>query len=212
MSRITALVIGFGPFPGVPVNPSAALVKALGRLRRPAFGDANIVIHILPTNYSAVDVELPALLRKHDPDIVLMFGLAGRAKFLRVETQGTNKRSAVHPDAAAKTPAGPAKQGPARLKSAAPVAALIAAARSAGVNTNASRDAGRYICNASLYTCLDLKRTNRRPEFVSFIHIPWPRKQTKAGKPRNRVRPTARQLLQAGASILGAMIAAARRR
>jgi pyroglutamyl-peptidase len=197
MRKIKALVIGFGPFPGVPVNPSAALVRSLGHTRRPVFSDTEITPHILPTNYSAVDTELPALIRKHDPDIVLMFGLAGRTKHLRVETQAIHARSLIHPDADAKTPLmrAPAR-GPARLKSAAPIAAMIAAARAAGVNANASNNAGRYICNASLYACLDLRRVDKRPGLVAFVHIPWPRKPLRAGKRKNRARPTARMLQQ----------------
>ena len=35
------LITGFGPFPGAPFNPSAALAKALARRRRPAFADVD---------------------------------------------------------------------------------------------------------------------------------------------------------------------------
>jgi pyroglutamyl-peptidase len=210
----TALVIGFGPFPGAPVNPSAELVRALSRIRRPAFACACIVARMLPTRYAAVERELPALVREHRPDIVLMFGLAGRARNLRVESQAVNARSSLHPDAWGCNPLERAliPRSPARLKAAAPLAALIAAAQSTGVNANVSHNAGRYICNAALYTCLDLRRTGEIPLLVAFVHIPWPRKATRAGKRRNRARPTANMLLRAGAAMLIALLSAARRR
>lgn len=214
MKRLTALVTGFGPFPGAPVNPSAALVRAISRMRRPVFADTKIVTHIFPVSYSAIAAGLPELVSKHKPDIVLMFGLSSGAKTLRVESQGINANSMLHPDvsgrASAKKPL--ASNAPASLKAAAPLAALIAAARSAGVNANVSHNAGRYICNAALYTCLDLRREAGRPSLVAFIHIPWPRRPLPGAKAANRRRPTARMLALAGAAILASLIAAARRR
>lgn len=213
MRPLTALVTGFGPFPGAPINPSAALVRALGRMRRPALSSARVITHIFPTSYSAVAHDLPELIRRHDPDIVLMFGLASRAKTLRVESQGINARSRLHPDVSRKTFAETPliSKGPASLKAAAPLPVLVAAAKSAGINTNVSQSAGRYICNAALYTCLDLRRTNGRPPLVAFIHIPWPRRHLRSGHAANRKRPTTQMLTRAGAAILASLIAAARR-
>ncbi len=213
MKPLTALVIGFGPFPGAPVNPSAALVRAIGQARRPAFSGARIVTHVLPTSYAAVREELPELIRTHQADIVLMFGLAGRARTLRVETLAVNASSMLHPDQTGAKPAMrkliPSSTG--SLKANVPVAAMIAAAKSAGVNANVSRNAGRYICNAALFTCLDLKRTTRTPRIVAFVHIPPPRKPLHRGKRANRKLPASRMLERAGAAILGALLAATKR-
>lgn len=210
--RPRALVIGFGPFPGVPVNPSAWLVRMLGRLRRPAFDNASIDTHILPTRYAAVEQELPMLIRDHKPDIVLMFGLAGRAKTMRIETQAFNARSSLHPDASGQKPliGVIAPHSPARLASRAPLATLIAAARSAGINATVSHNPGRYICNASFFTCLDLRRLTGRPRLTVFVHIPWPRKLGRAGSRYHSALPRATQLLEAGAAMLAALITVAR--
>src|SRR5215469_14037132 len=56
------LITGFGPFPGAPFNPSAALAKALARRRRPAFADLDRATHIFATTYASVDRDLPKLL------------------------------------------------------------------------------------------------------------------------------------------------------
>lgn len=95
----TVLVTGFGPFPGAPFNPTGPLVEKLLRLRRPAFADANLIGHVFRTSYAAVDAELPALLKRHRPDVVLMFGLAARTPFLRIETCARNARTVLLPDA-----------------------------------------------------------------------------------------------------------------
>jgi len=95
---VTILVTGFGPFPGALFNPTGPLVQRLARLRRPALADTKIVAHIFPTSYAAVDRDLPRLIAKHKPDAVLMFGLAPRAKTIRIETRARNAASLL-PDA-----------------------------------------------------------------------------------------------------------------
>ena len=86
----TILVTGFGPFPGAPFNPTGPLVKRLARTRRPALADFKIVAHVFPTSYAAVDRELPRLIAKYRPNAILMFGLAPRAKTIRIETHAHN--------------------------------------------------------------------------------------------------------------------------
>src|SRR5215211_2687798 len=91
--KLRILVTGFGPFPGAPYNPTQALVARLTRLRRPAFTDVELSSHIFPVTYKAVDRELPLALAEHQPHALLMFGLAGRTKYLRIETRGLNART-----------------------------------------------------------------------------------------------------------------------
>jgi pyroglutamyl-peptidase len=80
------LITGFGPFPGAPFNPTQALVQRLVRLRRPAFADVTRIAHIFDVTYATVDRELPALVARHRPDALLMFGLAARTSFIRIGT------------------------------------------------------------------------------------------------------------------------------
>ena len=94
----TVLITGFGRFPGAPFNPSAPLARAVAKRRRPAFADVRRIVHIFETSYAAVDRDLPKLIAQHKPDIVLMFGLAGRTNFVRIETRARNARSILFPD------------------------------------------------------------------------------------------------------------------
>ena len=82
---LTVLITGFGPFPGAAFNPTAALAQALARRRRPALGDIIRIAHVFPTSYAAVERELPDLVARHRPDVVLLFGLAPRTPHLRIE-------------------------------------------------------------------------------------------------------------------------------
>ena len=65
-------------------------MQRLARLRRPALADVTLIAHVFATSYAAVERELPALIARHKPDALLMFGLAPRAKLLRVETRARN--------------------------------------------------------------------------------------------------------------------------
>src|ERR1700709_1471702 len=99
IDKLRILITGFGPFPGAPYNPTVPLVGRLLRLRRPAFNDAELSGHIFPVTYKAVDRELPELLATHRPDALLMFGLASRTPFLRIETRARNAVTMLWPDA-----------------------------------------------------------------------------------------------------------------
>ena len=83
------LLIGFGPFPGPPFNPSSVLVKTLARRRRPALADVICTTHVFATTYAAVDRDLPKLFAQK-PDVILMFGLAARRCQLCIETRARN--------------------------------------------------------------------------------------------------------------------------
>src|SRR5882672_8050254 len=147
----TILVTGFGPFPGAPFNPTGPLVTRLARVRRPALADTKIVAHVFPTSYAAVDRELPALIARYKPDALLMFGLAPRAKTLRIETRARNALALlpdVGGDSVQRTKLAPG--GPAAISLPASTIHLFTAARAARVPVMLSRDAGRYLCN---YLC-----------------------------------------------------------
>ena len=203
----TILVTGFGPFPGAPLNPTAPLVARLARLRRPALADVTIVPHVFATSYAAVDRELPQLIAKHRPDALLMFGLHGRTRTLRIETRARNVL-ALRADAAGSAPRGHAiAPGQPGLAMPAPARHLLAAARHAGVPAALSHDAGRYLCN---YLCWRAATAARRgPRLAAFVHVPGVgHKPLRPGKTR---RFTLDDLARAGSRLLAATAAAARR-
>jgi pyroglutamyl-peptidase len=200
------LITGFGPFPGAPFNPSATLARALARRRRPALAGIERATHIFATTYASVDRDLPNLL-KQKPDIVLLFGVAGRRRHLCIETRARNAVSLLFPDAGGHRPRlGVIKlHGPAALKGNAPFARLAGAA---GTRARLSRDAGSYLCNYVYWCALD--RVHGTRPLVQFVHIPQV-----GTKPRPRQRSkqplTLGQFLKPAEAILIALIAASRR-
>ncbi|MCJ2114885.1 peptidase C15 [Methylobacterium sp. E-025] len=161
------LITGFGPFPGMPRNPSAALARRLERSSRlrSALGRA-LRVRVLDTTYDAIGTQLVPTLAQA-PAAVLMLGVASRAKRIRVEARACNRASRFYPDASGRPsahltldPDGP----PARRAFVAPQA--LAIMRRHGLAAGRSRDAGRYLCNASYFRAL------AEPCPVLFVHIP----------------------------------------
>jgi pyroglutamyl-peptidase len=203
---VRVLITGFGPFPGAPFNPSAALAKALARRRRPALAGIERATHVFATTYASVDRDLPKLLAQK-PDIVLMFGVAGRRRQLCIETRARNAASLLFPDASGHRPLRGVIRlgGPATLTGNAPFARLAGAART---QARLSRDAGRYLCNYIYWRALEQVRGTR--PLVQFVHIPplstKPRPRRRSKKP-----PTLGQFLKPAEALLIALIAASRR-
>jgi pyroglutamyl-peptidase len=207
---LTVLITGFGPFPAAPFNPTEPLVQRLGARRRPAFADVQRSTHVFRTSYAAVDAELPALISRHAPDVLLLFGLAARTPYLRIETQARNAVSVLVPDAggrmrrAANIQAGRA----AAIAGRAPFQKLVAAARAARVPARLSRNAGSYLCNYLYWRGIEAKARNKTP-LVVFVHVP---RVARGFRPRGgRRRLTLDDLVRAGEAILLALVSEARR-
>jgi pyroglutamyl-peptidase len=206
---VFVLLTGFGPFPGAPFNPSAALAKALARRRRPAFAGLDRTIHIFATTYGCVDRDLPKLLARK-PDIVLMFGVAGRRRQLCIETRARNAVSVLFPDASGFRPQQSViKRGaPAALTGNAPFARLAGAAKTRIAASRLSRDAGRYLCNYVFWRALE--RTHDGGPLVQFVHIPPASGKPHKGKRGKRRTPSFAQLLNGAEALLIALMAASR--
>ena len=204
----TILITGFGPFPGAPYNPTEKLVRDLARLRRPALADVKLIGHVFETSYAAVDRELPELIARNKPDALLMFGLHGRAKTIRIETRARNAL-ALLPDASGKVLRRGVIDGdaPSSRRMPMPAQALLAAARAAQVPAVLSRDAGRYLCN---YLCWRAREAVNAdgPRLAAFVHVPpVSRNPRRAGKSRW----TSAKLLRTGQNVLLALVSAVNR-
>lgn len=209
MTRLKVLVTGFGPFPGAPFNPTGQLVDRLVRLRRPALADIDLAGHVFHVSYGAVDSDLPALFATEQPDAVLMFGLAQRTPWLRVETRARNCVTMLWPDAdhATKRSRAIAPSGAEALRFGPHTALLLQAARASGVPARLSRDAGRYLCNYLSWRAIE--QAGRRPDspVVAFVHVPLV-----ARPPAHRPPVSFEELVDAGEALLLAMVRLARQR
>jgi pyroglutamyl-peptidase len=203
----TILITGFGPFPGATFNPTTPLVRRLARLRRPGLSDVRLIGHVFDTRYAAVDRELPELIAQHQPDALLMFGVATRRKRLSIETRARNAL-ALLPDAGSASLGRQALApgGASALRMPAPLAHLFAAAKQARVPVALSHDAGRYLCNYLCWRAAEAVTAGRGPRFAAFVHVP------QVARTPHRPGPvTQDSLARAGEALLLALAAAARR-
>jgi pyroglutamyl-peptidase len=189
----TLLVTGFGPFPRVPRNPSERLARAIAAHPRLRLRGIAARALVLPTTYPSVDRDLLPALREMAPDAVLMLGVAARRRHVSLETRAVNRVSRLFPDASGRVAARLAYRAgePHVRRARAPLAMLLRAMRDAGLDARASRDAGRYLCNASSYAAL---AEGRAP--TVFVHIPLPRGQA-LGDRRPTLRAMERGLIEA---------------
>jgi pyroglutamyl-peptidase len=201
--KLRILVTGFGPFPGAPFNPTGPLVARLLRLRRPALSEVELAGHIFPVTYSAVDRELPELLAGYRPQALLMFGLASRTPYLRIETRARNAITTLWPDAnhtqvrkgSISGDCDAAMFGPHTFN-------LLRAADATGIDARASRDAGSYLCNYLSWRAIEATGRDDGPVLAAFVHVPLLARGVSSPRKGTEHRITLEQLVDAGEAML----------
>jgi pyroglutamyl-peptidase len=206
--RLRILVTGFGAFPGAPYNPTMALVERLTRLRRPAFDNVELSSHIFHVTYATVDRELPGLLKRFRPHALLMFGLAARTPYLRIETRARNAITTIWPDAdGTRIRKGSIARDEDALTFGPHTAKLLRAALATGIEARLSRDAGSYLCNYLSWRAIEATRRGDGPRLAAFVHVPLLARDGTARVPGGITLET---LVDAGEAMLGEMIKLAR--
>ena len=210
--KLRILITGFGPFPGAPHNPTMPLVARLLRLRRPAFSEVEFSGHIFPVTYKAVDRELPQLLAKHRPHALLMFGLANRTRYVRIETRARNAVTMLWPDADHTSVRKGSIAGSADAKMFGPhTAKLLRATLGTGIDARASRDAGSYLCNYLSWRAIEATCRGDGPRLAAFIHVPLIARDTASRRKGMAPRVTLEELVDAGEAMLLEMVRLTRR-
>jgi pyroglutamyl-peptidase len=172
-----------------------------------------VAAHVFATRYQAVDADLPALLAREQPDALIMFGVATRAKHIRVELLARNRKSILFPDAGGATANGLAiaPGAPAALRGRFSLPATLAAVRVTGLRAIISRDAGRYLCNYAYWRALERAGAAQPggPRIVVFVHVPPVRTSPRPRRAGRRLLARA-DLARAGEALLRAVAAMAR--
>jgi pyroglutamyl-peptidase len=205
--RLRILITGFGPFPGAPYNPTQPLVARLLRLRRPALADVELAGHIFPVTYNAVDRQLPDLLARKQPQALLMFGLASRTPYVRVETRARNAVTTLWPDADhAKIRKGSIAGGADAMMFGPHTARLLRAALGTGIDARASRDAGSYLCNYLSWRAIEATCDDTGPRLAAFVHVPLLARDGVSSRKGADPRVTLEDMIDAGEAMLLEMV------
>jgi pyroglutamyl-peptidase len=170
----TVLLTGFEPFGGETINPSWLAVQAL---QGQQIQGHTVVAAQLPTVFEASLRELRALLRRHQPELVICVGQAGGRHALSLERVAINVNDAPIPDNAGALPIDtPVVRGaPAAYFSTLPIKAMLAALQQENIRAEVSQTAGTFVCNHVFYGLMRALATNRSLKSTrgGFVHVPW---------------------------------------
>ena len=163
------LVTAFEPFGGDAQNASMEAVKLLPDTVR----GVHIEKKYLPVVFGkAAELTVKKALET-DADGVICVGQAGGRDKITPEKQAFNLRNARIPDNEGNYPQNEkiCAIGPDVLLSTADADGMAEAVRCAGIPSEASCDAGRYVCNDLLYSVLH--RFSADAKKCVFIHVPY---------------------------------------
>ena len=168
------LLTGFDAFGGESLNPSWLAVKALQG--RQILGHT-VVAAQLPTVFDQSLTELDALLKKHQPALVICVGQAGGRSALSLERVAINVNDARIPDNAAAQPIDTpvVLGGPTAYFTTLPIKAMLAALQREGIAAEVSQTAGTFVCNHVFYGLMHALATKRtlRHTRGGFVHVPF---------------------------------------
>lgn len=203
----TFLITGFGPFPGVRINPSETLARRVAGFPTWQHLGWKAEVIAFPTGYDIVARRIDETAAKRPaPTFVVMLGVAARERELRVELRAKNRVSTTHRDATSAKPRSTCLTPGAETTRFGrhPGPAALRALNMAQVPARLSRDTGRYVCNAAYWRMLGVMPKETE---VLFLHIPLP------GKPGTRKRdrrPTMAEMAQGITAVVRLLMLRAR--
>ena len=170
----TLLLTYFGPFPGVPVNPTVALAEGAQRLLTRMRPDLNVITRELPVSYDGSSAALRAALQEVQPDALISLGVAVGRDVVSLEQVAINLDSAGiednDGDRRCDEPIVP--DGREAYFSSLPVRASFERLRAAGEPVEISYTAGTYVCNHVFYEGQRISRELGLSIPAGFVHVP----------------------------------------
>ena len=170
----TLLLTFFGPFPGVPVNPTVALAEGAQRLLARMRPDLNVITRELPVSYDGSSTALRTALQQVQPDALISLGVAVGRDVVSLEQVAINLDSAGiednDGDQRCDEPIAPGGQE--AYFSSLPVRASFERLRAAGEPVEISYTAGTYVCNHVFYEGQRISRELGLSIPAGFVHVP----------------------------------------
>jgi pyroglutamyl-peptidase len=162
------LLTSFTTFGDHHVNPSRLAVEALDGHH------ADVITAVLPVEYSGAEARIRALIARHEPDAILMLGLAARRGAINLERFALNIDDAPLPDNAGVAAAGRpiVADGPPAYTSTLPLPSLLDALQAKGIPAVISNHAGTYVCNHVFYVARHLIEQTGSQIPCGFVHVP----------------------------------------
>ena len=165
------LVTGFEPFGGLTDNPSDQIVRLMdGEIIR----QHTIVARTLPVTFKDAPLCFEQLLHQFKPAVVINLGLAGGEKAIRLERQAVNNVDFRIADNAAEIVQGCIHEGgPRYYHSSLPLESILKTLQENNIPARLSDSAGAFVCNALMYSALNLCSHPEHNIPCGFIHLPF---------------------------------------
>jgi len=164
------LLTGFEPFGKIQINPSQLIVEHFAKQ-----GNTSVVTEILPVVYKAAGECIKDLFSQHQPDAILMLGVAGNREEINLERIAINVNDAAIADNKGFHAQGQRiiENAPVGYWSTLPLLQIHEAISQEGIAVKYSNHAGAYLCNHVFYSARHLLETTRQAQIpCGFIHVP----------------------------------------
>lgn len=166
------LLTGFAPYGGRGINPAHETMRALdGRV----IEGFTVIGRGLSVSLREVRSHLPQLIEETKPSVVICLGLWPGEAAIRLERIGINVVDYEIPDndGALITDDAVISNGQEALLATLPLRAIETALLEQGTPARISSTAGTFLCNACLFTVLDVLAARAPQVPAGFIHLPY---------------------------------------
>lgn len=175
---VTVHLTGFEPFGDLDVNASWLAVHGLASTLDCPGGRVTLTRELLPVTFGDGPAASRRAVTELRPDVLIHVGVDTAARTVRLETVAVNWAKAPIPDNAGQWARGReiVPGAPARLSTSWHAGVLVGRLRAAGHRVERSTDAGRYVCNATLFAALEagrrLAQEGGDAPVTGFVHVP----------------------------------------
>lgn len=193
----TLLLTCFGPFPGVPVNPSQAVAQGVRSALALSAAHLTVEVRELPVEFAGSSRALAQALKEIQPDYAVCLGVAAGRDKVSLERVAINLDSARIPDNSGAQLVDTAIQpgGPAAYFSTLPTREIFDQLAPQGQPLELSYTAGTYVCNHVFY---ELMHATAGTIPAGFIHIPLTHPDADGGADAAPERPQVTASADAG--------------
>lgn len=165
------LLTGFEPFGGNTTNVSSEVASTFSSN---SIDGCEIVVAQLPVSFMRVRDELARLIERHQPNVILLLGQAGKREHISIERIAVNLMDSKMGDNDNFCPNEQSIITNAEnvYFSNLPLKQIVENCRNKGIEMTISNTAGLYVCNCSFYHALNLCKELQLNTKIGFIHLP----------------------------------------
>jgi len=167
----TVIITAFEPFDNHTMNPTEKLIQDIPKF----LYNAKVIKVTLPVVYNhAFDTLLP-YIEKHQPDVILMLGLAAGRTHVNLERIAININDANVKDNLGNIMHNTIikEDGEDGLFTTFPLEAILARAHKKALPLSISNTAGAYVCNNLMYQTLYYLKKHHIKTLAGFMHVPY---------------------------------------